>query len=241
MSEKSYTSRNATAAPLRARILRQLPNWLTFLRLALIPLFVILLVEPSTEMIDAAIVVFIIAAITDYVDGLLARRWGAVSDFGKLLDPIADKILVMAALVMLTAQRSDLYGEPWVPGWIVVFVLAREIWITGLRAVAASQGLILAAGNTGKWKSGLQMVAIILLMLHERPFPFPFIGAFFTPRLTCQIIGLNLMLVSIALSYWSAIEYTYRILFAQRQEREITAQIAAFKEQAGQEPNKSVN
>src|SRR5262245_57339044 len=138
-------------------MVQRLPNWLTFLRLGLIPVFVFLMVEPSRWMVDLAMIVFIVAAFTDYIDGIIARRYGAVSDFGKLLDPLADKILVMAALVMLASQRSDTYGEPWVPGWMVVMVLAREIWVTGLRAVASARGVVVAASTTGKFKSGLQM------------------------------------------------------------------------------------
>src|SRR5262245_55607250 len=127
--------------------MQNIPNILTFLRLALIPLFVVLMIDPNPELTHAATLVFIIAAFTDYLDGVLARKFSAVSEFGKLADPLADKILVMAALVMLVAQRSDVYGEPWVPGWMVVLILAREIWVTGLRAVAASRGVIVAASG----------------------------------------------------------------------------------------------
>jgi len=186
---------------------RNLPNYITFARLGLIPLFVALMIDPSRWMVNLAIVVFAIAVMTDYVDGFLARRYGVVTDFGKLLDPVADKILVMAALVMLVAQRSDLYGEPWVPGWIVVLVLARETWVTGIRAVAASRGIIVAANNTGKVKSSLQMISIILLLMHEYAFRLGGI------QISCQIVGVNLLLISVAFSYWAAFEYTHQILF----------------------------
>lgn len=189
------------------RLVQRIPNWLTFMRLGLIPIFVILMLDPSDSMVRAATVVFVVAALTDYVDGIIARRYGAISDFGKLLDPLADKILIMAALVMLASQRSDIYGEPWVPGWMVVMVLAREIWVTGLRGVAATQGTVVAASNTGKVKSGLQMVAIVLLLMHDSPV------FLFNYRLTCQILGLNLLLISLAFSYWGAFEYSYEILY----------------------------
>lgn len=196
-------------------IMQSIPNWLTYLRLALIPLFVVLLVDPSPFMVHLAAAIFVVAALTDYVDGYIARRFGAVSDFGKLLDPLADKILVMAALVMLVAQRSDTYGEPWVSGWIVVLVLAREIWVTGLRGVAASRGKIVPAGGSGKLKSALQMVAILCLLLHDKRFPVvPFDVSF-------QIVGLNLLLVSLAFSYWGAVEYTYLVLVENQEKRDV--------------------
>lgn len=186
--------------------LRKLPNWLTYLRLGLIPVFVILMIDPTRWMVFLATLIFVIAAFTDYTDGYLARRFSAVSDAGKLLDPMADKILVLSALVMLVSQRSDLTGEPWVPGWMVVLVLAREIWITGLRGIAASRGAVIAASASGKFKSGFQMVAVVFLLLHDLAVPFT------GHRLSCETVGINLLLLSIALSYWGAVEYTFSIL-----------------------------
>lgn len=188
------------------QLLRKIPNWITTCRIALIPLYVFLMVNSSETAIVAATVVFIFAAITDYLDGFIARRYRASSDFGKLLDPLADKILVMAALVMLAAQRSDLSGEPWVPGWMVVLILAREIWITGLRAVAAAEGTVVAASSAGKLKSGLQMAGIIILHLHEMSFYVP------GRQVTFQLVGFNVLLVSIFISYWGAYEYSREIL-----------------------------
>lgn len=188
------------------------PNALTYLRLLLIPVFVVLLTNPSQTMIHLAVAVFIFAAITDYVDGYLARKLGAVTDLGKLLDPLADKILVMAALVMLVGQRADAYGEPWVPGWMVVLVLAREFWVTGIRAVAASKGIVMAAGNAGKWKSALQMIAIVMLLLHDLSYPM------FGYKITCQFIGVNLLMISLFLSYSGAIDYTLEVLSGEKAE-----------------------
>lgn len=187
-------------------ILQKIPNWLTFFRLALIPVFVILLLDPTRTMVLLATIVFVVAAFTDFTDGYLARRFGAVTDAGKLLDPMADKILVLSALVMLVAQRADLTGEPWVPGWMVVMVLAREIWVTGLRGIAATRGVVIAAAQSGKYKSGLQMVAIVFLLMHDIAVPF-------TGRnLSCQTVGVNLLFLSIVFSYWGAIEYTAAVL-----------------------------
>ncbi|MCB0333346.1 MAG: CDP-diacylglycerol--glycerol-3-phosphate 3-phosphatidyltransferase [Bdellovibrionales bacterium] len=183
----------------------RVPNILTILRLLLVPAFVILMSNPTETMVHAAIVVFLVAALSDYLDGWLARKMNAVTDLGKLLDPLADKILVMTALIMLVAQRSDIDGLPWVPAWMVVLLLAREIWVTGLRGVAASKGMVIAASQTGKVKSALQMIAIVFLLLHEA-YAFD-VGQ---TRITCEQLGLNFLLVSLIISYWSAVEYTFR-------------------------------
>jgi len=188
---------------------KTLPNWLTFIRLALIPVFVIFLVEPSRTSLNIAAVIFVLAAITDYADGILARRYAAVTDFGKLLDPLADKILVMAALVMLVSVRDD-QCVSFVPGWMVVLILAREFWVTGLRAFAAKDGTVVAAKSGGKVKSFLQMVAILALLLHD------YSMSLFGFRVTYQFIGLNILLVSLAFSYVSAFDYSLSILAPQK-------------------------
>jgi CDP-diacylglycerol--glycerol-3-phosphate 3-phosphatidyltransferase len=207
-------SAESTARPVGNSVWKNVPNYLTLFRLGLVPIFVLLLLDPSEGMTLLAIVVFIIAAITDYVDGIIARAFGATSDFGKLLDPLVDKVLVMAALVMLVAQRSDVDGHPWVPAWMVVLVLAREIWVTGLRAVAATRGIVVGAKAAGKVKSGFQMVAIVFLLLHHKTVT---IFGYETP---CQLVGLNLLFISIIFSYWGAYDYTHSILLEEREQRE---------------------
>ena len=184
---------------------KRIPNWLTILRLALIPVFVLMLNDESRSGLNAAAVIFIFAAITDYADGIIARRYSAVSDFGKLLDPLADKILVMAALVMLVSLHDE-RGLSFVPAWMVVVILAREFWITGLRALAASGGTVVAAKSGGKVKSFLQMVGIVALLLND--YAVTVNGV----RLPFQYIGLNILLVSIVFSYVSAIDYSLAIL-----------------------------
>lgn len=183
-------------------MIKQIPNILTYFRLVLIPVFVVLMLSPTRTMVDIATVVFIVAAITDLFDGILARKLGAVSDLGKLLDPLADKILVMAGLVMLTAQRGGLDCRPWVPGWMVVLVMSRELWVTGIRGVAASRGIVVAAGSAGKLKSVLQMVAIVCILMFERKITL------FGYKITFERIGQNLLLLSIMFSIWGAVEYT---------------------------------
>lgn len=188
--------------------LRALPNYVTYFRVAIIPIVIWLLLDPTPLERYFALTVFIIAALSDFVDGYLARKFGAVSDFGKLLDPLADKILVVAVLVMLTSLRTPIYGDPLVPGWLVVAVVAREIWATGLRGLAAQQGVIVAASSSAKWKTLIQLIAVGSLLLYDLPLTL------FGWETTAQIFGLNLLLISLVFSYISVFEYTVRVLYA---------------------------
>ncbi len=201
---------------------KKLPNWLTFIRLFLIPVFVLILAsDPNRLMVNIALVIFIIASLTDLIDGFLARKLGAVSEFGKLLDPLADKVLVISALIMLVSLRSDLYGKPWVSGPLVVLVAAREVWVTGLRGLAANQGIVVAANFSGKWKSFLQMLAIIFLFLHDYQIRV------ISETRTCEAIGHIILLLSIAFGLYSAYEYTMKVLFSTKEvKKESNAEIA---------------
>ena len=182
--------------------IKLIPNFLTFIRLVLIPVLVVLLAYGNNQ---AALIVFIVAAVTDFLDGLIARRFRAISNFGKLMDPLADKILVMAALVMLVSMRGDLDARPWAPGWMVVLVLARETWVTGLRAIAAANGVVVPADIWGKVKSFIQLVAVACLIFHS---PLV-VGA---QTIHMQLVGELLLLTSIFASYWGAWGYTQSIL-----------------------------
>ena len=184
---------------------RTLPNLLTFLRLVLIPIFVFFLAYPSPASMNIAAVIFVFAAITDYADGILARRYKAVTDFGKLFDPLADKILVMAALVMLVSVTDD-QCKGMVPGWMVVLILAREFWVTGLRAFAAADGTVVAAKSGGKVKSFLQMVSIFAILLND--YSFAILGL----SVSSRFVGMNLLLLSLVFSYVSAVEYSVAVL-----------------------------
>ncbi|MCB6994442.1 CDP-diacylglycerol--glycerol-3-phosphate 3-phosphatidyltransferase [bacterium 210820-DFI.6.37] len=136
-----------------------LPNKLTLLRIIAIPVFIVVLLMGHRYI---ATIIFICASITDMLDGHIARKYNLVTNFGKLMDPLADKLLVMAALVCLV-ELSD------VAGWMVIVILAREFAVTGLRQVAASEGIVIAAGITGKIKTITQMIAIPLLLLDNWP------------------------------------------------------------------------
>jgi len=138
-----------------------LPNILTMFRIVMIPVVMLMLQEGTPAMNFWAGWVYTFATITDALDGYLARKRGLVSVLGKFLDPLADKLLVMATLVLMV-------GMGRVPAWIVVLILARELSISMLRMIASSEGVVIAAGEGGKAKTALQMVAVLFLMLHHR-------------------------------------------------------------------------
>lgn len=154
-----------------------LPNKLTLSRIIMIPIFILLLSLPldfgawdiggTTLPIHhfIAAVIFIIASMTDWVDGYYARKYNLITNLGKFLDPLADKLLVSAALIMLV--EMDLAAA-----WIVIIIISREFAVTGLRLVAAGEGIVLAAGNMGKLKTATQMIAVIMLLLHDFPFSY---------------------------------------------------------------------
>ena len=129
-------------------------------RIFAIPVFIVVFLLDYRY---AATVIFVLAALTDMLDGHIARKHNLVTNFGKLMDPLVDKLLVMSALICL-AQVGD------VAGWMVIVILGREFIITGMRQVAAAQGIVIAAGTTGKIKTITQMIAIPLLILENWPF-----------------------------------------------------------------------
>lgn len=137
-----------------------LPNKLTTLRMLLVPVFIIVYLL-GYEI--PSLIIFAIASFTDFLDGYLARKYNLISNYGKIMDPLADKLLVTAALVCMVQTGI-------VPAWMVIVILAREFAITGLRAVAASEGTVIAAAWSGKIKTVTQMIAIIFLLLDNWPF-----------------------------------------------------------------------
>lgn len=139
---------------------KNLPNQLTIARICAIPVFIIVLMMGHGV---AATIIFIAAALTDMLDGKIARKYNLVTNFGKLMDPLADKLLTMSAFVCFV-ELGD------VPAWMVIVILGREFIITGMRQVAAAEGIVIAAGWSGKIKTVCQMVAIPLIMLHNWPF-----------------------------------------------------------------------
>ena len=131
-----------------------LPNKLTLARVIAVPVFI------AAFMLGwyiPAFIIFVAASIPDYLDGYLARKWNLVSNFGKIMDPLADKVLVYSALCLMIPYL--------IPGWMMIVILAREFTVAGMRTVAASEGIVIAAGMSGKIKTVLQMIAVCLLLL----------------------------------------------------------------------------
>lgn len=167
-----------------------LPNKLSMLRILMIPVFVILALMNAPAAQYAAVGVFVLASITDALDGHIARKNGLVTNFGKFIDPIADKLLVMSALVVLVERGR-------MPGWVCIVMLAREFAISGFRLVAAGTGKVIAAGILGKIKTVTQMIAVIALLLTA-------IDGVFAPLGTFADVA---MYVSAFMTVWSGADY----------------------------------
>ena len=180
-----------------------IPNRITISRILLIPIFILLLTLPldwgnvsiGNETLPVAHLVsallFIVASGTDWVDGYYARKYNLVTNLGKFLDPMADKLLVSAAFVLLVELNMA-------PAWLVIIILSREFAVTGLRLVAAGEGLVLAAGQMGKWKTTFQLVSIAFLLLHD--FPFSYLDLSVS-------IGTILLYIALILTVVSGLDY----------------------------------
>lgn len=173
------------------------PNMLTVARILVIPGFVLLTywADPWSSLLAAA--VFALAAITDVVDGYLARRMNVVTVVGKFMDPLADKLIAMAALVMMVRLGR-------IEAWIVILLLGREFIVSGLRTIAANEGMVIAAGAEGKVKNALQLVGIIALCVH---YTHPLDLLFIEVPVSWNMVGRWLMYLSVAASYWSMFVY----------------------------------
>ncbi|OQW62579.1 MAG: CDP-diacylglycerol--glycerol-3-phosphate 3-phosphatidyltransferase [Nitrospira sp. ST-bin5] len=170
-----------------------LPNLLTLTRILLIPVFVVLFVTPDPDRSLLAAIVFVVAAVTDMLDGYLARRSGQVTKLGKLLDPIADKLLVLSALILLVNVDR-------VSALVAILIIARELGVTGIRAIAASEGFIIAAETTGKYKMALQVVAIVMLILE---------GTSLAALGNLHLAGIVTLYLSLVLGYISGGQYVW--------------------------------
>ena len=168
------------------------PNMLTLFRVAAVPLIVILLMFPSRITTSIAALIFTAAAITDFLDGFFARQRGLVSNFGKVMDPVADKVLVSTCFIMLTSLG-------WIPAWIVCIIIGREIAVTGLRSIIADNGRDVSASGLGKYKTGFQIAAIIPLLIHFQYFTIDF-----------HAIGMIFLWAALILTLWSGADYFIR-------------------------------
>jgi len=180
------------------------PNILTMLRIAAIPLLCLLLLSPDRRPCFWAAALFAAASFTDWLDGYLARRMGIVTVFGKFLDPIADKLIVMAALIMILPFNR-------VPAWMVLVILGREIIITGLRGIASSEGIVIAASKLGKYKTIFQLVAIIGLLLH---FDYHWFFGIDHPLLVVNMhnVGMFYIWIATVLTIWSGVDYLHKFV-----------------------------
>lgn len=183
---------------LRSGVLN-LPNLLTLARITAVPAVVVLLMFDSRLAGMWAAAIFGLAAATDFIDGWLARKWEVETVLGKFLDPLADKLIVMAALIMLIPLGR-------VPAWAVLLILAREMVITGLRSIASSEGIVIAASNLGKYKTIYQMVAIPGLMLHYNFYWF-FGIEWDLFRVNMHNFGIFFFYIAFALTLWSGLDY----------------------------------
>jgi len=173
------------------------PNLMTLARIALIPVYLALLGYENRHNSFLAALVFSIAAISDWLDGWLARVSNKITTLGKFLDPLADKLIVLSALVMLLRLGR-------VPVWVVVVILAREFLISGLRTIAMSEGVVISASQGGKWKTSLQLSGIIALMVH---YHYGIDYIFFRTMTDFQALGLTLLYLSLIPGIASAIDY----------------------------------
>lgn len=173
----------------RSQPIFNLPNTLTLFRIGCVPLLVVLLFFPQKATSLLAAVVFGLASISDLLDGFLARRRQMVTTLGQFLDPLADKLIVSAALIMLIPLGR-------VPAWMVVVIIGRELAITGLRSVAVTEGKVISASELGKKKMVFQIVAILGLLLHYEYF-----------GVDCHTVGMSFMWLAVIVTLWSGFAY----------------------------------
>ncbi len=186
-----------------------IPNILTLMRIAAIPFVVMMLwcptgTQPTEVEGIIACVIFVVAMLTDILDGYLARKWNLLTPIGAYLDPLADKLMVTVALIMLVPLG-------WAPAWLVALLLCREIAITGLRGIASQQNLVLAASPLGKTKTAYQSTAIGMLLWHY-PVDWPLFG-----HIDIHSCGIVLLYISVFFALISGIEYGYLYYKASQQ------------------------
>lgn len=167
-----------------------LPNVLSLIRILLVPLLVVVLLTEFEGKEFVGLGLFLFAAVTDFLDGYIARRWGKVTRLGQLLDPAADKILTSAAFISLVEMGRA-------PAWVVVAMVAREFAVSTLRSVAASQHVVIAAAWSGKVKTVVQIVAISALIIQPRLGPL-------------ELLGPISLYAALAIAVYSGVEYGWR-------------------------------
>jgi CDP-diacylglycerol--glycerol-3-phosphate 3-phosphatidyltransferase len=179
------------------------PNLLTFFRIALVPVLIVILFNPGRTGRALAASCFLLAALSDFFDGWLARRHGLTTALGQLLDPLADKLIVAAALIMLAAMPP----EPRVPAWMACVIVLRELAVTGLRGIASHGGVLVPAQELGKYKMIVQMFALEALLVHYR-YAVPGTGL----EVDFHAAGMVFLWMALVLAVWSGVDYYVRIL-----------------------------
>ena len=187
----------------RVATVTALPNLLSLFRIAIVPVVVVLLMWPGPVARGAAAGLFVVACITDYFDGWLARRRRSTTVLGQFLDPLADKLLVAAVLIMLAAAPLD----PRLPAWMAVVLVLRELAVTGLRGIASQGGLVVPAQELGKYKMIFQMFALTGLLIH---YPYTIPGTRFV--VDFHAAGMRFLWIALVVSLWSAADYYVRVL-----------------------------
>jgi CDP-diacylglycerol--glycerol-3-phosphate 3-phosphatidyltransferase len=180
--------------PIRAenRRIINLPNAITLLRIGILPVLFLVLLEPGETLSLAIAILFILAALTDLLDGYVARRYNIVTRIGKLLDPIADKIIMSTAMVLLIPIGR-------IPAWVVALMVMRDFAVDGLRSMAAAEGHVIEASDLGKYKTFCQIIAVSALIIH-----YPIYG------IDPASIGTAFIYVALVLSMWSGFDYLVR-------------------------------
>jgi CDP-diacylglycerol--glycerol-3-phosphate 3-phosphatidyltransferase len=193
-----------------------LPNLLTMARVVMIPIVLWLMAQDTRVCNFWATILYSLAAITDFVDGYLARRMGLTSVLGKFLDPLADKLIVLAALVLMVELGH-------VPAWAVIIITGRELSITALRTIAISEGVVMEASRGGKDKTAVQMVALVALILHDT---YVLDWGFYRGAVDLNAVGLVLLYLSVFFAITSAGEYISLFVAAveakEKREREVS-------------------
>jgi len=172
--------------------IRNIPNLLTGLRIFCIPVIILFLTSPRPLASFLAALVFAIASFTDLLDGYLARQQKAETAIGKLLDPMADKLLILSGMIMLIPLDR-------IPAWMVVLIIGREVAITGLRGIASAEGEVIAASRLGKAKMVFQSLSLGGLMLH-----YEYLGINF------HVLGMILLWIALVITLWSGIDYFWK-------------------------------
>ncbi|HHW06529.1 MAG TPA: CDP-diacylglycerol--glycerol-3-phosphate 3-phosphatidyltransferase [Clostridia bacterium] len=165
-----------------------LANRLTLVRIMLVPIFMVFVLTRIPGGRFLAAVVFILAASTDGLDGYMARKNKQITKFGQFIDPLADKLLITASLVSLVELRL-------VPAWIAILIISREFAVTGLRTLAASENVVIAASGLGKLKTVSQVIAITILLLADLPIPY------------LNVIGEAFLYLAVVITIWSGVDY----------------------------------